>query len=60
MTAGFALVGAKPRGEFQSHEAEFEKGEGEVEIEYRGAYIGGCLRRPTKTRTPTISFKAMS
>jgi hypothetical protein len=41
MAAGLTLVGAKPvRAEFKSQEAEFEKGE--VEMEYRGAYLGGA------------------
>ena len=42
MAAGFDTGRRqKPvRAEFQSQEAEFEKGE--IEIEYRGAYIGGA------------------
>src|SRR6476661_5477568 len=58
-TAGLTLAGTKPvLAEFQIQEAGIEKGE--VEIEYRGAYHWGCLKRPTRTRMPTISFKAMN
>jgi hypothetical protein len=53
------LAGTMPvLAEFQIQEAGIEKGE--VEIEYRGAYRGACPRRPTKTRTPTISFRVTS